>query len=42
MASATAEFAAAEDETREDTLKNGSRLFGILLKRIMTIRRRRS
>ena len=42
MASATAEFAAAEDEDREDTLKNASRFFGVLLRRIMSNRRRRS
>lgn len=34
MASAIAEFAAAEDEDREDTLINASRLFGVLLRRI--------
>lgn len=40
MASAAAEFAAAEDESREDTLINASRLFGVLLRRISSKRRR--
>lgn len=34
MASAAAEFAAAEDEDRENTLINASRLFGVLLRRL--------
>jgi hypothetical protein len=42
MASAAAEFAAAEDEDKEETLKNASRLFGGILRRVMSNRRRRN
>lgn len=42
MASAIAEFRAAEDEDNADTLQNASRLFGVLLRRISTRVRRRS
>lgn len=40
MASAVTEFAAAEDEDKEETLKNASRLFGVLLRRISSRKRR--
>lgn len=40
MASAAAEYAAAEDEDREDTLKHASRLFGVLQRRVFGKRRR--
>lgn len=42
MASAIAEFAAAEDEDPGDTLLNASRLFGPLVRRIMISNRRKS
>lgn len=42
MASAIAEFAAAEDEDPGDTLLNASRLFGPIARRIMISSRRRS
>lgn len=42
MASAIAEFAAAEDEDPGDTLLNASRLFGPIVRRIMISSRRKS
>lgn len=42
MSSAVAEFAAAEDEDREETLIKASNLFGVLLRRISTRTRGRS
>lgn len=41
MASAISEFVAAEDEDKEDTLLNASRLFGALLRNITTVSTKR-